>query len=79
MERHVEAADEAALPGRRVVERKEPEATADVEDRTRLGQVLADLVEEALAQDPEPRPAVQAHDGIVVSRDDPADDVSAHR
>src|SRR5262249_58800693 len=41
---HVEAADEAARPGRRVVEREQPEAAADIEDRTRLGQILADLV-----------------------------------
>ncbi len=63
----------------RVVEREEPEAAAQVEHAPARGQVLADLVEEPLAQDPEAPPAVRAHDRIVVGADDATNRFASHR
>src|SRR4029453_8689076 len=76
---HVETAHEPPRTSGRVVEREQPEAAADVEDRAGLGQVLTDLVEKALAQDPEPYPAVGAHDRIVVGADDSLNGRAVHR
>ena len=63
----------------RVVEREEPEAAAQVEHPPARRQVLADLVEEPLAQDPEAPPAVRAHDRIVVGADDATNRFASHR
>src|SRR5262249_7429457 len=67
----IEAAQQPPRRDRRVVEREEAEAAADVEHRPLLRKILTDLVEEPLAQDAEACPAVRAHDGIVVGADDP--------
>src|SRR5262249_12100649 len=74
----IDAPDEARRTRRGVVEREQAEAAADVEHRSRRRQILADLVEKALAQDPEPNPAVGPYDRIVVGADHTPDDVSAH-
>src|SRR5439155_28416 len=76
---HVEASEQPARRDGGVVQREEAEPEADVEDLAPIGEVLSDLVEKALAQDPEPRPAVRAHDGIVVRLDDPKDLGASHR
>src|SRR4030095_16272280 len=44
-----------------------------------LRQILADLVEETLAQDPEPAPAVGADDPVVVGADDTMNRFASHR
>src|SRR5260370_13964 len=75
----IDAAHETARAGRGVVQREESKAAADVEHGPRRGEILADLVEEALAQDREPGPAVGAHDGIVVRADDATNRVASHR
>src|SRR5215471_20469298 len=61
-----------AQPGvdARVIEGEEAEAAAEIEDAPALGEVLADLVEETLAEDPEASPTVAADDPVVVGADD---------
>src|SRR4029450_14003215 len=64
---------------RGVVEGEEPEATTQVQHAALRRQVLPDLVEEALAQDPEAAPAVRPHDRVVVRPDDATNCVVSHR
>src|SRR5256884_277351 len=66
---HVDAAQEPAGARRRIVEREESEPTAQIEHGALGRQGLADLVEEALAQDPEKRPAIGADERIIVGAD----------
>ena len=63
----------------RIVEREEAKAAADVEHGALVGQILADLVQEPLAQDAEAYPAVGADDRVVVGADDPTNRLASHR
>src|SRR3989441_3352027 len=61
-----------------VVEGEEPEATADVEDIAVRREVLADLVEETLAQDQEARSRIGSGHRVVVGRHHPRDRLATH-
>src|SRR4030095_4342229 len=75
----IEALEPQAGACARVGGGKQSKAAAQIENATALGQVLADLVEEALAKYPEAAPAIAADDPIVVGPDDVKNGRAAHR
>src|SRR4026208_1081257 len=75
----VEARRAEGRARRRVVEGEQAEAAAQVQHAAAGRQVLPDLVEEALAQNPEAAPAVTPHDRVVVRADDATNRFASHR